>query len=49
MFRVKVQIAPELLKKYLTSVKTGLPGVGYVKLQADVAWPGQLRVKLPNE
>jgi HlyD family secretion protein len=49
MFRVKVRIAPELLKKYLEKVKTGLPGVAYVRLDAKASWPDKLQVKLPNE
>ena len=32
MFRIKAQIAPDLLKKYIRKVKTGLPGVAYVQL-----------------
>lgn len=47
MFRVKVRIDPELLKKYREQVKTGLPGVAYVRLNGSAAWPDQLQVKLP--
>ena len=32
MFRIKVKIDPELLKKHIEKVKTGLPGVAYVQL-----------------
>ncbi len=49
MFRVKVRIEPQLLKKYLQRVKTGLPGVAYVKLDAAAAWPDHLQVRLPPE
>ena len=49
MFRVKVKIDPELLKKYLERVKTGLPGVAYVRLDAKASWPDKLQVKLPND
>ncbi len=31
MFRVKAKIDPELLQKYIQQVKTGLPGVAYIK------------------
>jgi HlyD family secretion protein len=48
MFRVKAQIAPDLLKKYLKLVKTGLPGVVWLKLDAQAAWPPELAVKLPQ-
>ena len=48
MFRVRAQISPDLVKKYITRVKTGLPGVAYVRLDPAVAWPGRLQVKMPE-
>ncbi|MDX3775264.1 HlyD family efflux transporter periplasmic adaptor subunit [Chromatiaceae bacterium AAb-1] len=42
MFRVKAQINPELLQKHISQVKTGLPGVAWVKLSADAQWPAHL-------
>lgn len=48
MFRVKVRIDPELLKKHREQVKTGLPGVAYVRLDGNAAWPESLQVKLPQ-
>ena len=48
VFRVKAQIDPELLKKHRAQVKTGLPGVAYVKVDPAVAWPPSLEVKLPQ-
>ena len=42
MFRVKAQIAPALLQKYQAQVKIGLPGVAWIKLDAQAAWPPQL-------
>jgi HlyD family secretion protein len=47
MFRVKASIAPELLQKYITRVKAGLPGMAYVRLDEASEWPERLRVKLP--
>ena len=41
MFRVKAQIAPELLRKHIEQVKTGLPGMAYVRLDRDSAMAGQ--------
>ena len=41
MFRVKAQISPELLHKHLQQVKTGLPGVAWIKLDAGAQWPAQ--------
>jgi HlyD family secretion protein len=48
MFRVKARIAPELLKRYVKSVKTGLPGVAYVQLDPNAEWPADIRVRLPE-
>ncbi|MGJ0485833.1 MAG: HlyD family secretion protein [Methylomicrobium sp.] len=47
MFRVKANVAPELLKQYLEGVKTGLPGVAYVKIDPAASWPASLEVRLP--
>ena len=47
MFRVKAQINRELLRKHMLLVKTGLPGVAWVKLDRQAGWPQQLRAKLP--
>ena len=46
MFRVRAQIDPELLKQHLEQVKTGLPGVAWVKTDANAAWPERLAVKV---
>jgi HlyD family secretion protein len=48
MFRVRAQIPPELLERHLAQVKTGLPGVAHVKLDADAAWPPELQSSLPE-
>lgn len=42
MFRIKVRIPEDLLKAYAQRVKTGLPGVAYVRLDANVPWPKSL-------
>ncbi len=42
MFRVKAQIPPELLRRHIDQVKTGLPGMAYVRLAPDVDWPAWL-------
>jgi HlyD family secretion protein len=47
MFRVKAQVPPELLRKYMLKVKTGLPGMAYVRLDDKVEWPARLQVRLP--
>jgi HlyD family secretion protein len=48
MFRVKAQIAPELLQKHIKLVKTGLPGVAWLKLDPKVDWPADLAIKSPE-
>ncbi len=45
MFRVKARIDPELLKKYIEWVKTGLPGVAWVKINPDAQWPEFLKLR----
>ncbi len=48
MFRVKLKIAPDLLKEYESRIKTGIRGIGYVRTDPKAAWPQQLQVKLPQ-
>jgi len=42
MFRIKVKINPDLLEKYYERIKTGLPGVAYIKLDKNATWPDYL-------
>lgn len=48
MFRIKAHIDPALLKKHIRSVKTGLPGMAYVRLDPNAEWPENLRIRLPE-
>ncbi len=48
MFRVKARIPPELLAQHLEYVKTGLPGMAYVRLDKQQPWPEALAVRLPQ-
>ena len=48
MFRIKAKIAPDLLRKYIRQVKTGLPGTAYVRLNPEAKWPPHLETKLPQ-
>ena len=48
MFRVKVRIDPALIAKHGAIMKTGVPGVAYVRLGSGVAWPERLQVRLPQ-
>ncbi|MGA2622020.1 MAG: HlyD family efflux transporter periplasmic adaptor subunit [Thermoguttaceae bacterium] len=47
-FRIKAHIPPEVLKKYVRDVKTGLPGMAYVQLDPQAEWPANLQVRLPE-
>lgn len=47
MFRVKLQIPAEILERYASIVKTGVPGVAYMKLGREPVWPDRLAIKLP--
>lgn len=46
MFRIKAHISPELLRRYIEQVKTGLPGRAFVQLDPNAEWPPQLSEKL---
>lgn len=48
MFRVKAQIDPALLQQHLTLVKTGLPGVAWVRTDQSQVWPQQLVTRVPQ-
>ncbi|MBU1282164.1 MAG: HlyD family efflux transporter periplasmic adaptor subunit [Gammaproteobacteria bacterium] len=48
MFRVKARLDPELLQRHLTQVKTGVPGVAYLRLDPQVEWPENLAIKVPQ-
>lgn len=41
-FRIKARIPPALLKKYIKEVKTGLPGVAFVRLDPNAKWPASV-------
>lgn len=47
MFRIRAHIPVELLKKHITHVKTGLPGMAYVQVEPGTTWPPHLQVRLP--
>jgi HlyD family secretion protein len=46
MFRVKIQVPKELLTHYIERIKTGVRGVGYVKLNDSAVWPDWLQTNL---
>nr|WP_307437083.1 HlyD family efflux transporter periplasmic adaptor subunit [Labrys monachus] len=43
MFRVKVRVDSSFLKAHAGEVRTGLPGVAYVKVDAGTPWPASLQ------
>ena len=47
VFRVKARIDQQLLERYEPLVKTGLPGVAYVRLDGTRPWPPWLEPRLP--
>jgi HlyD family secretion protein len=47
MFRVKLQLPSELILPHINRVKTGLRGVGYVRLDESVEWPEFLQRRFP--
>jgi HlyD family secretion protein len=48
MFRIKIKVPPELVTHYIESIKTGVRGVGYVKVSA-ATWPDWLEKGRLNE
>jgi len=47
MFRVKLQVPAEIVLPYIERIKTGVRGMGYVRLDDAVAWPEFLERPLP--
>ena len=44
MFRIKAKVDPRLLRKYIDMVKTGLPGVAWVRMDDRAEWPDFLQL-----
>jgi HlyD family secretion protein len=44
MFRIKVKADPAWLAAHRDLAKGGMPGVAYVRLDANVAWPANLQI-----
>ncbi|AHV94776.1 HlyD family secretion protein [Bordetella holmesii] len=49
MYRVKLQVPPDVARRYASLLKAGMTGNAYVNLQADAAWPAELDVALPGD
>jgi HlyD family secretion protein len=48
MFRVKLSVPPERILPVIERIKTGIRGVGYVRLDDSAAWPARLDRPLPE-
>jgi HlyD family secretion protein len=48
MFRVRAQIDKSLLQRHLAQVKTGLPGVAWLRLDPAAPWPDALQTRVPQ-
>ena len=48
MFRIRARIPPELLREHILQVKTGLPGIAWVRIDPDAVWPESLQVRVPE-
>lgn len=48
MFRVRVRISPELLRAHAAEVRSGLPGMAYVRTDPAAAWPPQWQGAAPQ-
>lgn len=50
MFRIKASLNAEALRKYIDDVKTGLPGVAWVKLDPEADWSkSPVKAAVPGE
>lgn len=47
VFRVKAQLDPQFLREHWTQVKAGVPGIGYVQVDANAPWPDVLAIRVP--
>lgn len=45
MFRIKARVPVDFLERHADSVKTGMPGVAWVRLDPEAAWPASLTVR----
>jgi HlyD family secretion protein len=49
MFRVKIQVPRALVLHYIERIKTGVRGVGYVRIKDDAVWPVWLQKNLVRD
>jgi len=46
VFRVKARIGREVLSGHAIEIKSGSPGMAYVRIDPSVAWPEKLRTRI---
>jgi len=44
MFRIKIQLDVDFIRQHPALAKSGIPGVAYIRLDADTAWPVSLQL-----
>ncbi|NOK15504.1 HlyD family secretion protein [Corallococcus carmarthensis] len=49
VFRLKLQVPRELASRYVERIKTGIRGVGYVKVDPSAEWPSRLQNVITGE
>ena len=50
MFRVKIRVPEKIVESYIDLIKTGVRGVGYVKVDESAVWPPSLQnLLVPKE
>lgn len=49
VFRVKIQVDPQVLKRLEPWIKVGVPGMAYIRVDPNAVWPSQLEAHLPPE
>ncbi|HET6789473.1 MAG TPA: HlyD family efflux transporter periplasmic adaptor subunit, partial [Aquabacterium sp.] len=49
VFKIRAQVDPQLLARHRTQVKTGMPGMAYVRIDPQQAWPDSLAIALPAQ
>jgi Multidrug resistance efflux pump len=49
VFRIKLQVDKKLLTEYHRYVKTGIRGMGFVRLDASAQWPDELKAGLSQK
>jgi len=47
MFRVKLTVPPDLIIPFIDRIKTGIRGMGYIRLDDKTNWPEKLNTPFP--